>query len=90
MSDQAQLLVMILIPVVLLAAEERFITTPALEISNAWRAFALPTGLGLMALTAILQLVSIRKWSVIASKKCWQCSEKSKRQRSKKRCDWRS
>lgn len=39
------------------AAEERFITTPALEISNAWRAAALPTGIGLMILFSVLRLL---------------------------------
>jgi len=38
------------------AQEETFITTPALEISNAWRAAALPVGIGLMALFALLRL----------------------------------
>jgi len=39
------------------AAEERFITTPALEISNAWRAAALPVGIGLMLVFSILRLL---------------------------------
>ncbi|MGA2292594.1 TRAP transporter large permease subunit [Bradyrhizobium sp.] len=38
------------------AYEESFITTPALQISNAWRAVALPAGIGLMALFAVLRL----------------------------------
>ncbi len=38
------------------ASEEIAITTPALEISNAWRAAALPVGLVLMALFAGLRL----------------------------------
>jgi tripartite ATP-independent transporter DctM subunit len=39
------------------ASEERFITTPALGISNAWRAAALPVGIALMALFAVLRLL---------------------------------
>jgi len=39
------------------AAQEQFITTPALEISNAWRAAALPIGVGLMLLFSILRLL---------------------------------
>ena len=39
------------------ASEELAITTPALEISNLWRAAALPVGLGLMALFTLLRLV---------------------------------
>src|ERR1700688_4019133 len=38
------------------AYEESFITTPALQISNVWRAAALPTGICLMALFAFLRL----------------------------------
>src|ERR1700733_15996261 len=38
------------------AYEESFITTPALQISNIWRAAALPAGIGLMALFALLRL----------------------------------
>jgi len=39
------------------AYEESFITTPALQISNTWRAAALPVGTCLMALFALLRLV---------------------------------
>ena len=38
------------------AYEESFITTPALQISNMWRAAALPVGIGLMAIFALLRL----------------------------------
>jgi tripartite ATP-independent transporter DctM subunit len=38
------------------AYEESFITTPALQIPNTWRAAALPVGIGLMALFAFLRL----------------------------------
>jgi tripartite ATP-independent transporter DctM subunit len=38
------------------AYEESFITTPALQITNTWRAAALPVGIGLMALFALLRL----------------------------------
>uniref|UniRef100_UPI000D3B2C65 TRAP transporter large permease n=1 Tax=unclassified Variovorax TaxID=663243 RepID=UPI000D3B2C65 len=44
------------------ASEERFITTPALDISNAWRAAALPVGLALMALFAALRLLRDVDW----------------------------
>jgi tripartite ATP-independent transporter DctM subunit len=39
------------------AYEESFITTPALQIPNTWRAAALPIGVGLMAVFALLRLV---------------------------------
>jgi len=41
------------------AYEESFITTPALQIPNIWRAAALPAGVGLMALFALLRLARV-------------------------------
>jgi tripartite ATP-independent transporter DctM subunit len=41
------------------AYEESFITTPALQISNTWRAAALPVGVCLMALFALLRLARV-------------------------------
>jgi tripartite ATP-independent transporter DctM subunit len=49
-------LAMVIWPAMEYASEEVAITTPALEISNAWRAAALPVGLVLMALFAGLRL----------------------------------
>src|SRR3954469_21709872 len=49
-------LVMIAWPAYEYAYEESFITTPALQIANIWRAAALPVGIGLMALFAFLRL----------------------------------
>ena len=62
----AAFLLLIIVPAYEFAVEEVIVTTPALEISNAWRASALPTGLGLMALVSVLQLAAIGKWRVIA------------------------
>ena len=42
------------------AHEEAFITTPALEISGAWRAAAFPTGVALMIAFSLLRLTSFR------------------------------
>ncbi len=39
------------------AQEESFVVTPALEIVNTWRAAAIPTGIALMLLAAVLRLV---------------------------------
>src|SRR3954447_11328419 len=50
-------LVMIAWPAYEYAYEESFITTPALQIPNIWRAAALPVGIGLMALFAVLRLI---------------------------------
>ncbi|MHB2210674.1 TRAP transporter large permease [Methylobacterium sp. CM6257] len=44
------------------AAEEMFVQTPALELNNAWRAAALPVGLGLMLIIAILRLLETTDW----------------------------
>src|SRR4051812_32672763 len=49
-------LVLTIEPAFEFAVEEQFITTPALEISNAWRAAALPVGIGLMLVTGLLRL----------------------------------
>ncbi|WP_423457790.1 TRAP transporter large permease subunit [Ottowia sp. VDI28] len=49
-------------PAVDYAHEESFIITPALEVSNAWRAAALPTGIGLMFVVALLRLVRTCTW----------------------------
>ena len=44
-------LLLIIEPAYHFASEEIYITTPALEISNVWRAAALPIGTGLMIIT---------------------------------------
>lgn len=48
------------------AADEVFVTTPALELPNAWRAAALPVGIGLMLLVAALRLARIGDWPKVA------------------------
>src|ERR1044071_7628198 len=49
-------LILIAWPAYEYAYEESYITTPALQISNIWRAAALPVGIALMALFAFLRL----------------------------------
>lgn len=49
-------LALVLYPAIEFAADEVFVTTPALEIANSWRAAALPTGVGLMFLVGLIQL----------------------------------
>ncbi len=49
------------------AYEESFITTPALQIANIWRAAALPVGIGLMALFALLRLSRAGDLKVVLS-----------------------
>ncbi|MDX3806988.1 TRAP transporter large permease [Bosea thiooxidans] len=58
-------LVMILPHALEYAEEENFIVTPALEISNAWRAAALPTGIGLMLVVALLRLIRFGAWKPV-------------------------
>nr|WP_321800028.1 TRAP transporter large permease subunit [Caballeronia sp. J97] len=55
-------LAMVIGPAFDFAQDESFITTPALEISNSWRAAALPIGSGLMLLVACLRLVRVADW----------------------------
>ena len=47
--------------------EEAAVTTPALDISAAWRAAALPVGLGLMALMSLLRLFKTADWRLAAA-----------------------
>ena len=51
-------------PAIDFAADEAIVTTPALEISNAWRAAALPTGLGLMLVIGTLRLLGSHQWRI--------------------------
>jgi tripartite ATP-independent transporter DctM subunit len=50
-------LLLTIYPALDFAMEEQMISTPALEISGAWRASALPVGLGLMLITGIISLL---------------------------------
>src|SRR3569623_3379952 len=47
------------------AYEESFITTPALQISNMWRAVALPVGICLMAAFALLRLMRAADYRMV-------------------------
>lgn len=59
-------LLMVMGPAYEYADEESFIVTPALEISNAWRAAAIPAGVGLMAVFAVLRLLRLSTFQHIA------------------------
>ncbi|MFQ3457200.1 TRAP transporter large permease subunit [Bradyrhizobium sp. UFLA01-814] len=52
-------LLMVARPACEYAMEEAYITTPALEIANSWRAAALPVGTALMAVFALLRLARV-------------------------------
>lgn len=60
-------LALVLQPAFEFASDEAFVSTPALDISNLWRAAALPAGLGLMLVIAFLRLVSFGNWRLAAS-----------------------
>ncbi len=63
-------LVLVMAPAYEYADEESYIVTPALEISNAWRAAAIPVGVGLMAVFAVLRLLrlcSLRQIAITAA-----------------------
>ncbi len=48
------------------ALDEDMIVTPALEISNMWRAAALPVGLGLMIVSALVRLARVGNLRLVA------------------------
>jgi tripartite ATP-independent transporter DctM subunit len=60
-------LVLVLGPAYEFASDEAVVSTPALDISNLWRAAALPIGLGLMLLVAVLRLLSTGNLRLVAS-----------------------
>jgi tripartite ATP-independent transporter DctM subunit len=55
-------LLMIAMPGYEYALEEQYVTTPALEIPNVWRAAALPIGTVLMIVFALLRLADHVRW----------------------------
>ena len=57
-------LVLIIGPACNFAHDEAAISTPALDISNAWRAAALPVGTGLMIAIALLRLLRLGQWTL--------------------------
>jgi tripartite ATP-independent transporter DctM subunit len=60
-------LVLVIHPAFEFASDESFVSTPALDISNLWRAAALPVGLGLMLVAALLRLLSFGNWRLVWS-----------------------
>lgn len=52
-------LLLVIHPAYDFAVDEVYVRTPALDIVNSWRAAALPTGLGLMLIVAVLRLAGI-------------------------------
>jgi tripartite ATP-independent transporter DctM subunit len=58
-------LLMIVLPGWDYAAEESYVTTPALEIPNVWRAAALPVGTVLMLAIALIRLLECAPWRTV-------------------------
>lgn len=58
-------LALIVYPAYEFAHDEMVITTPALEITNAWRAAALPVGSALMLFIALIRLLETGSWRYI-------------------------
>ncbi|WNV11696.1 TRAP transporter large permease subunit [Tardiphaga sp. 709] len=61
-SASLAFLVLVIHPAYEFAADEVYVRTPALDIVNTWRAAALPVGMGLMLLVALLRLASVADW----------------------------
>ncbi|MEA2879114.1 MAG: hypothetical protein QOF14_4310, partial [Hyphomicrobiales bacterium] len=60
-------LILLLQPAYEFASDEIFVSTPALDISNGWRAAALPVGIALMLVTALLRLFAVGNWRLTLS-----------------------
>jgi tripartite ATP-independent transporter DctM subunit len=60
-------LLMILSPAIDYAQDEIPIVTPALQISDAWRAAALPCGIALMLLAGVFRLLRANAWPAICA-----------------------
>jgi tripartite ATP-independent transporter DctM subunit len=52
------------------AADEIAVTTPAMQVSDAWRAAALPVGFALMIVIALVRLLEIGSWRHVAAAAC--------------------
>ena len=61
------LLALIMHPAFDYASEEIVIVTPALEVSNAWRAAAIPVGMTLMAVMAVVRLAQRHRPAFVAA-----------------------
>jgi tripartite ATP-independent transporter DctM subunit len=48
------------------AADEIAVATPAMEISDAWRAAALPVGFAIMTVVAVVRLLAVGNWRHLA------------------------
>jgi tripartite ATP-independent transporter DctM subunit len=63
----ATFLVLVGYPAYEFAVDEAIVTSPSLEISNAWRASALPVGILLMGIAAALKFAEVSNWKRLLS-----------------------
>lgn len=56
---------LVLSPAIEHAIEEAAITTPSLEIAGAWRVAALPAGIALMLIAALIRMIRLADWKQI-------------------------
>ena len=76
-------LLMVVWPAYEFAADEVIVSSPSLEISNAWRASALPVGLALMAVMAAIRLLKVGDWRQVASALGTAALRRARRSRSR-------
>ncbi len=65
MASVSTFLALLLLPGIDYAIAQSFITTPTLNIRDSWRAAALPAGIGLMLLVALLRLAASARPPVV-------------------------
>lgn len=63
----ATFLILVGYPAYEFAVDEAIVTSPSLEISNAWRASALPVGVMLMGVAAALKFAEVSSWRRLLS-----------------------
>ncbi len=66
MAAAIAFLAFVVYPAVEFAQDEMFVTTPAMELANSWRAAALPVGLGLMLLIGLLEIFRMGSFRDVA------------------------
>lgn len=59
-------LAMMLVPSLAFFDGERYVTTPALEVSGGWAAAAFPAGAAMMLIGGLIRLVRVAAWPMIA------------------------
>ncbi len=63
----ATFLILVGYPAYQFALDEAIVTSPSLEVSNAWRASALPVGILLMGISAALKFAEVTNWKRLLS-----------------------